>query len=112
MIAQIVEIFVLFFSLPLVSCIPQDLEYAVLVDAGSSKSQLYVFSYLPTKLPEFKQETGLNLKPGIAGFYNNISQLEVYVKKLVNDAETRVPTSKIAKTSFYMMSTAGNLCLY
>ncbi|KAI0210783.1 Ectonucleoside triphosphate diphosphohydrolase 4 [Lamellibrachia satsuma] len=89
-----------------------DVEYAVVIDAGSSGSRVRVYNWHEratsrTKLPRFNMTTSKKETPGISSFANNLDGLAKHIGDLVAYAKKNVPQSQTDKTPIYLMATAG-----
>jgi len=98
-------------------------EYGVMLDAGSSGTRAYVYSWPHRKantvpivnsaedvgiVQERSLQNGLTsseVKPGIARI--NASLVATYLQPLVDWAKTVVPAARVASTPIYLRATAG-----
>lgn len=98
-------------SAALASGHPASDKYAVVVDAGSSKSQVHMFQWTdsaqPPLLPSFNHTKGLRLEPGISSFSNDLPSIREYLSKLLTNASQQLPQQSLKNTNIYLMSTAG-----
>ncbi|KAI0210781.1 Ectonucleoside triphosphate diphosphohydrolase 1 [Lamellibrachia satsuma] len=89
-----------------------DVEYAVVIDAGSTGSRVRVYNWHEqpmywTKLPRFNMTTNYKANPGISSFAKNFDGLSRHIGDLVAHAKRNVPETQTAETPIYLMATAG-----
>jgi len=95
-------------------------KFAVIVDAGSSGSRIYVYQYDSSaevpNLEPIKDKSGkpwnYKVKPGISSFEGNLGGIKAYVQDLLKHLNDEVPESAFpraswAKTPFMWFATAG-----
>jgi len=84
--------------------------YAIVVDAGSTGSRAYTYSYEDTdKAPSIKVlNKGSKVLPGLATFAHNKRQVVAYIKPIIDDALRAVPEKdRFRGVPLYIYSTAG-----
>lgn len=94
--------------------------YAIVVDAGSSGSRVYIYWYsVPTarmgeesRLPviDFVKDRSNNaasmkVSPGVSSFHSNLSGLDHYIRKLLDFADMYVPVEKRSSTTLHILET-------
>ncbi|KAI0210782.1 Ectonucleoside triphosphate diphosphohydrolase 1 [Lamellibrachia satsuma] len=89
-----------------------DVEYAVVIDAGSSGSHVRVYNWHErstsrTKLPRFNMTTSKQETTSISSYANNLDGLVKHIGDLVAHAKENVPQTQTDKTPIYLMATAG-----
>jgi len=97
----------------------QDANYAVLIDAGSSGSRVYLYTWLPhsgdiRKLLQIKMMTNdlgqilfKTVTPGLSSFASNPEKAFDYIYPLIEYAAEQIPTAKHKEVPFYILATAG-----
>ncbi|RTG80660.1 ectonucleoside triphosphate diphosphohydrolase 4 [Schistosoma bovis] len=98
---------------------PVGQNYIIIVDAGSSGSRMFVYTW-QTKAeslsgledveilkdvsgnPVVKKKT-----PGLSSFANKLSDIPEYISALLSDAESHIPLSSQPSTPLFIMATAG-----
>ena len=88
------------------------LEYAVIIDAGSTGSRVRVYSWHERasstyKLPRFNLTLNYKVKPGISSYAKNLNGLKSHVHDLILRAKKFVPKKSVADTPIYLLATAG-----
>ena len=91
---------------------PSNIEYAVVIDAGSTGSRVRVYAWhqrtTPNgRLPRFNMTSNYKVKPGISSFANNIDGIAEHIGDLVSHAKGSVPQGMTDTTPIYLMATAG-----
>ena len=91
---------------------PSNIEYAVVIDAGSTGSRVHVYAWhqgtTPSgRLPRFNMTSNYKVKPGISSFANNIDGIAEHIGDLVSHAKGSVPQGMTDTTPIYLMATAG-----
>jgi len=94
--------------------------YAVIVDAGSSGSRIYVYKYDSTldvpNLEQIKDENGkawaYKKEPGISSLAEKLDEVEAYMTDLIRHVKDEVPASSFpskawSQTPFMWFATAG-----
>eukprot|EP01088_Endostelium_zonatum_P011564 TRINITY_DN25711_c0_g1_i1.p1 TRINITY_DN25711_c0_g1~~TRINITY_DN25711_c0_g1_i1.p1 ORF type:complete len:495 (-),score=110.68 TRINITY_DN25711_c0_g1_i1:44-1528(-) len=91
-----------------------DLKYVVFMDAGSTGTRIYVYTYpasskIPLLLIGSVNETRLDyrVRPGLATFGKNLSAIPEYLTPLLDFATKSVPQNQQATTPLYLTGTAG-----
>ena len=89
-----------------------DVEYAVVIDAGSTGSRVRVYNWHEratsrTKLPRFNVTTSKQETTSISSNANNLDGLVKHIGDLVAHAKENVPQTQTDKTPIYFMATAG-----
>ncbi|KER27924.1 hypothetical protein T265_05129 [Opisthorchis viverrini] len=95
--------------------IPGDMKYVVIVDAGSSGSRVYVYTWRDgsgLKSPELlKDEFGRPVvkktSPGLSSFAHNPKDARKHIDDLLDFAESAIPKSYLSGTHVYVFATAG-----
>jgi len=95
----------------------QDSGYGVMIDAGSSGTRIYVYSWPrrnSTEVPlvesvwdKTTQKSSDKTTPGISSFSKDLSGLQQSLDPLIAFAERNVPTELHKATQIYMYATAG-----
>lgn len=90
----------------------QNPSYAIVVDAGSSGSRLFIYSYQKSSAfsdLDIKQVASLKVEPGISAYAKTSSSKAIvdYIKPLINFAVKNIPLEKQKSTTFTWYSTAG-----
>lgn len=83
--------------------------YAVVIDAGSSGTRVWVYKWLPVieGLPEFDYILKKRTNPGISESADDTVKLQYTVATLIVQAAEVVPASKQPSTPVYLLATAG-----
>lgn len=84
----------------------QAFDMAIVCDAGSTGTRLYVYS-LARKETIVTAIEGPKVKPGLSSFGGNPEGVPAYIAPLVAKAKTLVPLELHATTPFFVMATAG-----
>lgn len=96
-----------------------DLQYAVIIDAGSSGSRVYIYVWPPhsgdtrnlLNIRLLHDTLGKDLfyaiTPGLSSCAQNASQSSDYIAPLIDFAATNIPESKHKETPLYILATAG-----
>ena len=88
-------------------------QYSIMIDAGSSGSRLNVYKFIVNddvlEVSEVQQVkvSSKNVKPGIASFADNPSEIGAYIQPLLNSARDNIPAEKQSSTPIFLMGTAG-----
>jgi len=115
---------ILFFAAAISCCSsapapPASIKYAVIVDAGSSGSRIYVYQYDSTQsVPNLEQvkANGKSWKykkePGISTLAGKLGEVEGYIQDLISHLKTGLPESVFpratwSQTPFMWFATAG-----
>lgn len=92
-----------------------DLEYGIILDAGSSGTKLKIYTW-DTKIDRksrdtFKYDltlmTSLKFPPGIGTKANKLSAVPMYLAPIIETAKSTIPDDKHATTPLYFLATAG-----
>jgi len=96
-----------------------DHNFAVVIDAGSSGSRVFVYHWPkhdgdPSHLLKIDQLFDANgaavvkkVEPGLSAFADHPQDAYAYMKPLLNFAESHIPSSKQEDTLLYVLATAG-----
>jgi len=91
-----------------------DLQYAVVIDAGSSGSRVRVYSWPDNGGGEalmsgVKLMKGtLKIKVGLSRVADNATEVRDHIERLINSASGIIPPSRHQVTPIYFMATAGS----
>ncbi|XP_072413404.1 ectonucleoside triphosphate diphosphohydrolase 1 isoform X3 [Chiloscyllium punctatum] len=91
--------------------LPKKLKYGIVLDAGSSHTALYIYSWPAEKV----NDTGIVTEvdsckvkgPGISSYWNDIEQAGKSLKVCLDKAKERVPEKQQYVTPVYLGATAG-----
>ncbi|XP_048407289.2 ectonucleoside triphosphate diphosphohydrolase 1 isoform X1 [Stegostoma tigrinum] len=91
--------------------LPKKLKYGIVLDAGSSHTALYIYSWPAEKL----NDTGIVTEvdsckvkgPGISSYWNDIKQAGLSLKMCLEKAKERIPEKQQHVTPVYLGATAG-----
>lgn len=92
-----------------------DVSYAILIDAGSTGSRMYIYKFNLNRngkvdsvddVEELTNSLG-KLKPGLSSMLNKPNDIEAYFQKLFGEAEKIIPKVKHSSTLFVVLATAG-----
>lgn len=91
--------------------LPENLKYGIVLDAGSSHTSLYIYSWPAEK----ENDTGLvhqidecRVKgPGISAYAQKISELELSMAECMERARSVIPHTQHEETPVYLGATAG-----
>jgi len=90
-----------------------DVQYAVVIDAGSSGSRVRVYRW-PDDRDEPVVMAGvrsvkptLKIRPGLSRVADNETEVSNHIEQLIRNASGHVPRSLHADTPIYFMATAG-----
>lgn len=85
-------------------------QYTVIVDAGSSGSRIYLYSYQDGNITSINQLCYYKIKPGISSYANNPTDAGESIATLLNNLQTCMSDKNIttnAPINFYLFATAG-----
>lgn len=97
----------------------ENLQYAVVIDAGSSGSRVYIYFWPPhtgnprelLNMSPLQNKLGepvvRKLDPGLSSVANDPSQASDYIAPLVQFAADNIPVSRHKETPLYILATAG-----
>jgi len=98
----------------------QNIKYAVIVDAGSSGSRIYVYKYDSSRaVPNLEQLKGNDgrpwahkAEPGISTLAGKLGEVEKYIDRLIQPVRSELPESSFPRgtwsdTPFMWFATAG-----
>jgi len=98
----------------------QNIKYAVIVDAGSSGSRIYVYKYDSSRaVPNLEQLNGKDgrpwahkAEPGISTLAGKLGEVEKYIDRLIQPVRSELPESSFPRgtwsdTPFMWFATAG-----
>lgn len=94
------------------------MEYAAIIDGGSSGSRIRVYewervSHSDTKaLPNFKEIFNKKKSPGVSDYEDKQAELRDYFKDLISAALLKIPDAAHSRTDLYFMATAGRWRLF
>ena len=92
-----------------------DVSYAVLIDAGSTGSRMYIYKFnlngngkvdSVDDVEELSHSLG-KLKPGLSSMLHKPDDIEAYFQKLFDEAHKIIPEEKQSSTPFVVLATAG-----
>ncbi|XP_075676516.1 ectonucleoside triphosphate diphosphohydrolase 7-like [Dermatophagoides pteronyssinus] len=95
------------------------LQYAVMIDAGSSGSRVYIYVWPPhsgdmrqlLKIRMLRDQLGNDvyhtITPGLSSCSSNVSSSSIYMEPLLEFASKHIPKIKHKETPLYIMATAG-----
>ena len=92
-----------------------DISYAILIDAGSTGSRMYIYKFELNRngkvdsvddVEELANSLG-KLKPGLSSMLNKPDAIEAYFQKLFDEAGKIIPKEKERSTPFVVLATAG-----
>ena len=92
-----------------------DVGYAILIDAGSTGSRMYIYKFnlngngkvdSVEDVEELSNSLG-KLKPGLSSMLNKTDEIEAHFQKFLDEADRIVPKSKQSSTPFAVLATAG-----
>ena len=92
-----------------------DVSYAILIDAGSTGSRMYIYKFTLNgngkvdsvdDVEELTNSLG-KLKPGLSSMLNKPDDIEAYFQKLFDEAEKIIPKGQQSSTPFVVLATAG-----
>ncbi len=98
---------------------PDDLHYAIVVDAGSSGSRAYLYNWPesscnPDELLKISPLTDdkneplvMSVSPGLSSFGDNPQDAFDYIKPLMQFSAKNIPSSKHKETPLFILATAG-----
>ncbi|KAK7067590.1 hypothetical protein SK128_011566, partial [Halocaridina rubra] len=90
--------------------VPPSIEYAIVMDGGSSHSEIFVFMWDGEKAldtADVKLAHSCFIAGGVSKFVDRVDDLRDYLKNCLKEAETYVPLAYHSKTPFYVGATAG-----
>ena len=92
---------------------PDHINYAVLLDAGSSGTRMAIYQFLSSG-PSLRFSDVVQLsptpdeaEPGLSDFASDPAQVEAYIMPLIVSATKTVPRAEQASTPIYLLATAG-----
>ena len=92
-----------------------DISYAILIDAGSTGSRMYIYKFELNRngkvdnvddVEELANSLG-KLRPGLSSMLNKPDAIEAYFQKLFVEADKVIPKEKQSSTPFVVLATAG-----
>ena len=92
---------------------PDHINYAVLLDAGSSSTKMAIYQFLSSgpslHFSEIVQlsPSPYKAQPGLSDFASDPTQVEAYIMPLIVAATKTVPRDEQASTPIYLLATAG-----
>lgn len=111
MIKQLYKlVFIFFISVSAYASLPMPTHYAMVIDAGSSGSRVYLFSYkTDTAVPVITEVMNASVQPGLSSFANQPTSAGASLKPILDSANQKIQSLGIdAKTiSISVYGTAG-----
>ncbi|XP_068248418.1 ectonucleoside triphosphate diphosphohydrolase 2-like [Palaemon carinicauda] len=89
---------------------PSVQKYGIVMDAGSSHSEIYVYSWDGRKLLDTGDVTLIHrcfMAGGVSSFVENVDGLRMYLEKCLDQTKENVPQPFHTGTPFYVGATAG-----
>ncbi|KAL9960557.1 hypothetical protein ACROYT_G034032 [Oculina patagonica] len=92
-----------------------DVSYAILIDAGSTGSRMYIFKFnlngngkvnSVENVEELSNSLG-KVRPGLSSMLNKADEIEAHFQKFFDEADKIVPKDKQSSTPFVVLATAG-----
>lgn len=90
--------------------VPSSEKFGIVMDAGSSHSEIFVFTWNGEKPLDTADVTLVHrcfMAGGVSNFATHIDDLADYLKKCMDEAEDHVPSIYQSQTPFYIGATAG-----
>jgi Golgi apyrase len=94
--------------------LPNDIDYGIIIDAGSSGSRIMIYSWQKPAVPESRHDLPIlttvyqkKVEPGISSFSQDSSGIPDYMKPLLDFAKSSIPIKKHLTTPIYLYATAG-----
>lgn len=84
-------------------------KYAVVIDAGSTGSRVFVYKIVIDSEGE-RQVTGTNggkVRPGLSSFHDHPQDAGAYIAPLLVNSATMIPESYLSDTELFIKGTAG-----
>ncbi len=84
-------------------------KYAVVIDAGSTGSRVFVYKIVVDSEGE-RQVTGTNggkVRPGLSSFHDHPQDAGAYIAPLLVNSATMIPESYLHETELFIKGTAG-----
>ena len=91
-----------------------DVSYAILIDAGSTGSRMYIYKFSLTgekkvdsvsDVEEVSNSLG-KVRPGLSSL-NKLDEISTYLRKFIKEASGIIPKDKQSSTPFIVLATAG-----
>lgn len=85
-------------------------KYAVVIDAGSTGSRVFVYQFKDQYVDNTKLVTGTNggkVRPGLSSFVDNPRDIAAYLMPLLVNAASLIPTEALQETRLFIKGTAG-----
>lgn len=86
------------------------INYGMMIDAGSSKSELKLFQWYgmsKDSLPELKLVGSVAKQPGIHSFITHLEDLPAYLSSLLESAKGMIPKDKWSSSPIFLRATGG-----
>ncbi|XP_059967638.1 ectonucleoside triphosphate diphosphohydrolase 1 isoform X2 [Mesoplodon densirostris] len=91
--------------------LPENVKFGIVLDAGSSHTNLYIYKWPAEK----ENDTGVVTQleeckvkgPGISEFAQKLSEIDIYLTECMERARKVIPTSQHTETPVYLGATAG-----
>lgn len=84
-----------------------DLNYIIIIDAGSSGSRLHVYSYPEEDAPNLTEILSTKVKPGLSSYTYKPDEAGKTISSLLKKAQGEIPEEKWGTTSIYLYGTGG-----
>ena len=92
-----------------------DVSYAILIDAGSTGSRMYIYKFSLNRNGKIDNVDDVEkltnslgkLKPGLSSMLNKPDDIEAYFQKFFDEAVKIIPKEKQSFTPFVVLATAG-----
>ncbi len=84
-------------------------KYAVVIDAGSTGSRIFIYHYntLSDGSKIVTSTTGGKVRPGLSSFIDKINVIGDYLMPLLVNSADQIPKDRLADTQLFIKGTAG-----